>query len=49
LFHRFYDVTAVGTAETVHCARTVLVNFFQRDVEPAPRDIITTYYGSYEQ
>jgi hypothetical protein len=48
LFHKFYDVTDVLSGQTAHCARTVLVNFFKRTIEPAPRDIITSYYGAYD-
>ncbi|WCB91584.1 hypothetical protein DSM104299_00255 [Baekduia alba] len=42
-------MTDAITGQPVHCARTVLVNFYQRDIEPSPRDIITSYYGSYQQ
>jgi hypothetical protein len=42
-------VTDAITGQPVDCARTVLVNFYQRDIEPSPRDIITSYYGSYQQ
>jgi hypothetical protein len=47
-FQAFYNVIDAVTGEDVHCVRTVVVNFDQRDLEPYPRDIITSFYGSYD-
>jgi hypothetical protein len=47
-FQAFYNVIDAVTGAPVHCVRTVVVNFFQRDLEPYPRDIITSFYGSYD-
>ncbi|WP_445147656.1 PASTA domain-containing protein [Baekduia sp. Peel2402] len=48
IFQSFYDVIDALTGQPVHCARSVLVNFFQRGIDPDPRDIITSFYGSYQ-
>jgi hypothetical protein len=49
LFQAFYTVSDLFTGQPVHCVRTVVVNFYHRLIEPDPRDIITSFYGSYRQ
>jgi hypothetical protein len=49
LFQSFYSVFDGETGEDVQCVRSVVVNFFHRAMNPAPMDIITSFYGSYDQ
>jgi hypothetical protein len=48
LFQAFYYAIDPVTEQPVLCVRSVLVNFFQREGEPTTRDIITSFYGSYD-